>query len=199
MSAGVSAGCALLLESAALNKAHPELRHAYSSRTRRALPLQARRRAQEDEDYVELDDEDGWSQVRMLCSGGRARTLWSAGAQSQDELCGWPRVCSCTCRNGQARSYFPEQRAGRGRVRYCSDLLTSRCAGAWQGSSGLQPVLRQVWAAASRAVDGLVDVAEDYVPENVSRGTVRCPRTQVCLQPLAQLPLLRPADLPAAI
>ena len=59
----LTAGCALLLESAALNKACPDIRHARSSSTRRSLPLQARRRAQEDEDYVELDDEDGWSQV----------------------------------------------------------------------------------------------------------------------------------------
>lgn len=64
------------------------------------------------------------------------------------------------------------QAGGSGRC--CKGPLTSCCVHAWQGSSGLQPVLRQVWAAASRAVDGLVDVAEDYVPENVSRGTVRC-------------------------
>ena len=77
-------------------------------------------------------------------------------------------------------------------------MLTRRCGGAWQGDGGLQPVLRQVWATASRAVDGLVDVAEDYVPENVSRGTVRrrrasppavpgavsCRSPQTCLLPL---------------
>ena len=69
------AGCVLLLESAALNKACPDTRHARCSSARRSLPLQARRRAQEDEDYVELDDEDGWSQVRMLTSVRRACTL----------------------------------------------------------------------------------------------------------------------------
>ena len=84
-------------------------------------------------------------------------------------------------------------------MHYCSDRsLTSRCAGAWQGSSGLQPVLRQVWAAASRAVDGLVDVAEVYVPENVSRGTVRR-RTRKSACSLWRSCLLRPTGLPAAV
>jgi len=37
----------------------------------------------------------------------------------------------------------------------------------------VQPVLKQVWAAASQAVDRLVDIAEDYAPEGVSRGAAR--------------------------
>ncbi len=42
-----------------------------------------------------------------------------------------------------------------------------------QGDKGVQPVLKQVWAAASQAVDRLVDIAEDYAPEGVSRGAAR--------------------------
>ena len=64
--------------------------------------------------------------------------------------------------------------AGRQGTRGAAEVTADKLLSAWQGSSGVQPVVRQVWAAASRAVDGLVDVAEDYVPENVSRGTVRC-------------------------
>ena len=175
------------------------MRHACSSSARRSPPLQARRRAQEDEDYVEPDDEDGWAQVRMLHSLRRACILWLAGTQSQEELCGWPRACSCTPKTGHARSHSPDQRSGRREVRCCSDrALTSRCAGAWQGSSGLQPVLRQAWAAASRAVDGLVDVAEDYVPENVSRGTVRR-RTRKPACRLWRSCRWRPTGRPAAV
>lgn len=77
------AGCALLLESAALNKACPGMRHARSSSARQSRPLQARRQAQEDEDYVEVDDEDGWSQVRLLYPGRRVCTLRKGWLEEQ--------------------------------------------------------------------------------------------------------------------
>lgn len=60
-----------------------------------------------------------------------------------------------------------------------------------QGDRGAQPVLKQVWATASQAVDRLVDIAEDYAPEGVSRGTVWPPlpvavAAQECVAPVTK-------------
>ncbi len=111
---------------------------------RRTPRLQARRRAPEDD--VELDDDYGWAEARCSECLVPAPVLWHLDGLAYAEP------------------------AAYGVTLLCTALRRSLDA---QGDRGVQPVLKQVWAAASQAVDRLVDIAEDYAPEGVSRGAAR--------------------------